>query len=88
MPGATAPIASSGLPGAPSFRGITTSSGAPRARATGTATATPPRGIASTVAGSTIVVARASASAAPASSRSRNTPSIIAPALPGASARD
>ena len=27
-PGATAPIASSGLPGAPSFRGITTSSGA------------------------------------------------------------
>ena len=80
-PGATAPIASSGLSGARSFRGITTSSGARSERATGSATATPPRGIARTVAGPDTRFAITSASAAPASSRFRNTLPIIAPAL-------
>ena len=77
-----------GIAGSPELPGITTSNGDPRFRATGPATVTPPRGIASTVAGSATTLATAVASASPASSRSRNTLSIIAPALLGPPTRD
>ena len=44
-----APIAYSGLPGAPSFRTRQISSGAPNASASSAPTGTPPRGSATTV---------------------------------------
>ena len=52
---ATAPMASSGLPGAPILWVRQISSGACSARATSRATITPPRGIASTTSGSGLI---------------------------------
>src|SRR5439155_4878072 len=69
---ATAPRPSSGLPGALTFLGITTSSGAFNALATSAATSTPPRGIPRTTTSSPAREARAAASRCPASLRSAN----------------
>ena len=49
---ASAPIANSGVPGTPSLRTTSTSSGAPSASATPAATTTPPRGKPNTSGGS------------------------------------
>ena len=85
-PGATAPSPSSGLDGAPSFFGTTTSRAAPRARRHGDATITPPRGMPSTTAGPCTTAATAAASRAPASARSTNR-TLAHDAPPGERAR-
>ena len=87
-PGATAPIASSGLPGAPSFRGITTSSGSPESARDGDARRPrPPRDPDERVAGSTRSWRELRrAPRPPHRDRGTRPPHHPHPALPGASA--